>query len=121
MGVILKKIELQNIRGGVVFDLFDEELRKVLSNIEDENTTPNTERAITLKIAIRPDKLRRTAEVKVQASCTLAKLKPAESLLFFDRNESGEFSAYVDDPGPDLPGINDDPAVKPFPRVGNGG
>jgi hypothetical protein len=118
----MKKFELSNIQNGVAFDLFGEELRKVLANIEDENTVANAERSITLKIAIKPDKTRRTGEVKVQASCTLAKVKPAESLLFFDRDENGAFAAYEDDPGPELPGlIENDPAVKHFPRASNGG
>jgi hypothetical protein len=119
----VKKIELSNIQNGVVFDLFDEELRKVLANIEDENTVANTERSITLKIAIKPDKTRRGGEIKVQASCTLAKVKPAESLVYFDRDkETGIFAAYGDDPGPELPGLmENDPTVKTFPQVSNGG
>ena len=118
----MRKIELQRIQNGAVLDLFDNELRKVIANIEDENTVANQERSITIKIAIKPDKTRRTGEVKVQASCTLAKVKPAESLLFFDRDEAGEFSAYVDDPGPELPGINEKETaqIKAFPRT-NGG
>jgi hypothetical protein len=117
----VKKIELSNIQNGVVFDLFDEELRKVIANIEDENTVANSERSVIIKIAVKPDKTRRTGEVKVQASCILAKVKPAESFLFFDRDEAGNFAAYEDDPGPELPGIEEDPAVKKFPRASNGG
>lgn len=117
----MKKLELSNIQNGVVFDLFEEELRKVLANIEDENTAANAERSITVKIAIKPDKTRRTGEVKIQAYATLAKVKPAESFLFFDRNEVGEFSAFQDEPGQMLPGIENDPAIKPFPRASNGG
>ena len=33
----MRKVELQTIQNGAVFDLFNEELLKVLSNIEDEN------------------------------------------------------------------------------------
>ncbi len=118
----MKKIELSNIQSGVVFDLFDEELRKVLANIEDENTAANTERSITLKIAIKPDKTRRTGEVKVHAYSTLAKVKPAESFVFFDRDkDTGRFSAYEDDPGPQLPGIEDNPKIAQFPKASNGG
>jgi hypothetical protein len=118
----VRKIELSNIQNGVALDLFEEELRKVLENIEDENTVANAERSITLKVAIKPDKKRRTGEVKVQASCSLATVKAVESLLFFDRDGDGEFAAYEDDPGPELPGLSEnDPAVKQFPRASNGG
>ena len=119
----MKKIELQTIQNGAVLDLFDNELSKVIANIEDENTVANQERSITIKIAIKPDKTRRTGEVKVQAFATLAKVKPAESLLFFDRDKAGEFSAYEDDPGPELPGINEQEAahIKAFVKASNGG
>ena len=119
----MEKVELQTIQNGVVIDLFEEELRKVLTNTEDENTAPNQERSITIKIAIKPDKTRRTGEVKVQVSSSLAKVKPAESFLFFDRdNKTGKLAAYVDDPGPELPGLNEKteaPNVKKFPAVVN--
>ena len=117
----MKKIELQNIQNGAVLDLFEEELRKVLANIEDENTVANAERSITIKVSIKPDKTRRTGEVKSQVSSTLAKVKPAESFLFFDRDEAGKFSAYADDPGPELPGISENPKIMPFPAAANGG
>ncbi len=101
----MKRVELHTIQNGAIIDLFDEELSKVLANIEDENTVPNAERSITIKITLKPDKTRRTGEVKAQVSSTLAKVKPAESFLFFDRNDDGEFTAYTDEPGPMLPGI----------------
>jgi len=116
----MEKVELEKIQNGVVMELFDEELEKVLANIEDENTVANTERSITIKIAIKPDKTRRTAEIKTQVSSSLAKVKPAESFLFFDRDEKGKFTAYTDDPGPELPGISDKNVV-PFPKAANGG
>lgn len=101
----MQKIELQTIQNGAILELFDEEFKKVLANIEDENTAPNQERSLTIKIAIKPDKTRRTGEIKVQVSSSLAKIKPSESFLFFDKDEKGHFSAYADDPGPELPGI----------------
>jgi hypothetical protein len=101
--------------------LFNEELRKVLLNIEDENTVANQERSITIKIAIKPDKTRRAGEVKLQAFSTLAKVKPGESFVFFDRDEGGKFSVYEDDPGPELPGIYDEKKPVPFPRASSEG
>ena len=117
----MKEVELLTIQNGAILDLFDDELRKVLANIEDENTVANQERSITIKIAIKPDKTRRSAEVKTQVSSTLAKVKPAESFMFFDRDEEGHFSAYADDPGPELPGISEDPKLRSFPKTSNGG
>jgi hypothetical protein len=113
----MRKIELSNFQHGTITDLFDEELRKVLANIEDENTEAKAERSVTIKIAIKPDKTRRTGEVKVQAYSTLARVKPAESFVFFDIDDDGKLAAFEDDPGPQLPGIDD---TVPFPRA-NGG
>ena len=115
----MKKIELGKIKSGVFFDLFNEEMKKVLANIEDENTVANQERSVTILFAIKPDKTRRTGEVKIQATSKLAKIKAAESFLFFNRDEAGQFSAYVDDPGPELPGISD-LNIKSFPKANNG-
>jgi len=56
----------------------------------------------------------------VQAYSTLAKVKPAESFLFFDRDkQTGKLAAYADDQGPELPGL--DEKIKPFPAAVNGG
>jgi hypothetical protein len=115
----MKKIELQGIQSGVVIDLFNEELKRVLANIEDENTAANQERSVTIKIAIKPDKTRRTGEVKVHAYPTLAKVKPCESFVFFDTDKDGKFAAYEDSPEPELPGINEKEPV-PFPRASEG-
>ena len=117
----MNKVELQKIQNGAVLELFGEELKKVLANIEDENTAANSERSITIKVAIKPDKTRRTGEVRIQASSNLAKIKPSESFLFFDRDEDGRFSAYEDDPGPELPGISGDQKITAFPKASNGG
>jgi hypothetical protein len=110
----MKIVELANFQHGVITELFDEEIKKVLLNIADENTMANAERAITIRVAIKPDKLRRAGEVKIQVSSNLAKIKPAESFVFFDRDETGEFLAFEDEPGEDLPGIKE---PVPFPRA----
>lgn len=63
----MKKIELQSIQNGAALDLFNAELKKVLENIEDENTVAGTERSITIRLSIKPDNTRRTAALKVRA------------------------------------------------------
>jgi hypothetical protein len=112
----MKKIELLHFQSGAVIDLFDEELKKVLANIEDENTEAKAERSVTIKIAIKPDKTRHTGEIKVQAHSSLAKVKPSESFVFFDVDEDGRLAAFEDDPGPELPGIDQGEPVQ-FPRA----
>ena len=116
----MNKIDLRTFRGGAVVDMFDEEMSKVLANIEDENTEAKAKRTITITLAIRPDKTRRGASIDMQAKSALAPVRPVESLLFFDRDEEGRFSAYEDDPGPMLTGIEESENVKAFPKASGG-
>lgn len=106
----MKKVSIDKLQRGAVVEMFDEELKKVLANIDDENTRADYARSITVKFSIKPDKTRRTAETSLEVKSTLAPIKPSESFLFFDHDENGEIQAYEDEPTPDLPGIND-PAV----------
>jgi hypothetical protein len=69
---------------GAINDLFDEGWHKVLANIEDENTAANHKRSVIIEIAAKPDKTRRTREIKVQVRSTLAKINPVGSFVFFD-------------------------------------
>jgi len=46
----MQRIELQTMQNGAVIELFNEEFRKVLENIEDENTSPDRTRKVTLQI-----------------------------------------------------------------------
>jgi hypothetical protein len=111
----MKKVKLGELRGGALVDYFDEQFSRVLANIADENTAPTAKRTITLKMEIVPDKKRRTAEVRIHANAGLAPLRPAESLFFFDHDETGRFTAYEDDPSPELPGFAAG-NIKEFPK-----
>jgi hypothetical protein len=108
----MKKIELATFQSGAISDLFGMEFARVLANIHDPNTVPNKARTITIKMEIKPDKTRRNAEVKVHSSSSLAAIRPTESFMFFDRDDKGKISAYEDDPGPVLPGMEEDNVIK---------
>ena len=58
-----KKVEIDNIGGGVVKELFKRELLKVCENIDDVNTNAKDARVITLKISLKPSEDRTTADV----------------------------------------------------------
>lgn len=61
---------------------FDEELDKVLKNIQDTNTNWKDRREITLKVTVIPSSdERREAKVVIEASSKLAKPKPFVSTL----------------------------------------
>lgn len=119
----MKKFDLTTFRNGALVEMFNEEMEKVLANIEDENTEAKKERTVTLRVKIVPGKTRRDAAVYLSADSTLAKFKPVESLLFFDRDDAGRFSAYDDFPGQQLPGMEGEEAgnITAFPKTGTGG
>lgn len=93
----MKQVDLTTLKGGVVIDMFNEEMQKVLANIADENVKPDEERKITIELSIKPDKTRCTASTKILVHSKLAKVKPSEGLLYFDVNADGEHEVYEND------------------------
>ena len=104
----MKQVSLAELQNGAVVELFDDQLRKVLDNIADINTKPDQVRKIKIELAIKPDKTRKVAETKLSVSASLANIKPQESFMFFQKESgTGKISAFEDQPGPELPGINE--------------
>jgi hypothetical protein len=93
----IREVDLENLNGGAIQELFDVEWKKIVDNIADLNTKPDAAREITIKVVIRPDKLRRTAVSKVAVTSKLPAMQPHESFVFFDRKD-GDLVAYPDDP-----------------------
>ena len=91
----MKKIELHTLENGIVLDLFDSELKKVLANIDDENTTPDSKRSIIIKISIKPDEVRRFGELEIAVSSKLSHNK-VNSMLTFGRDKDGKLHACED-------------------------
>lgn len=113
----LKKVSIDNLQRGAVVDMFDEEMKKVLENIGDENKRADFTRVITIKISIKPDKERYMAETSIDVTSKLAPTKKSSSLLFFSRSANGDVQAsekYLLQT-PELPGIssNDDEGNTP--------
>lgn len=111
----MQKIELQTIQNGAIVDLFNEELKKVLANIEDINTSAGSARTITIKIAIKPDDTRRSAKIQLSVDSSLAKSSPSIGLLYLDKDEKGKLAAYEDEPGNLF-----DPKVTPINKTQGG-
>ena len=104
----MKQVSLAELQNGAVVELFDDQLRKVLDNIADINTKPDQVRKIKIELAIKPDKTRKVAETRLSCNATLASIKPCESFMFFEKESgTGKITAFEDQPGPELPGINE--------------
>ncbi len=92
-----KELSLSTLNGGALEDLFNEEFKKVLGNINDLNAEADTPREICIKIKIQPSKDRLTAETLVQVSSKLAPHKPIAGTTFF-AFENNKHKAYTQNP-----------------------
>ena len=93
----MEKVSVQTLNGGAVIDLFDVEYEKLLANVNDENTKPEATRSIKIELKVKPEKTRRVATVQISVASSLAPIKPAETVIFFD-TDKGELAAFEDDP-----------------------
>ena len=89
-----KKVNLSTLNSGAALELFEEEFRKVLVNLSDENTKADATREIKLTIKIKPSKSREVATTQVSVTSKLAPIKPHEAsiLLSFDGTEVGAYT-----------------------------
>lgn len=92
-----QEVTLTNLNGGVIFDLFEEELAKVLENIADPNTPAEQTREIKILIKFKPNEERGTAATVVLASSKLAAPKGHGSFVTFG-TDGARARAYVTDP-----------------------
>lgn len=91
-----KKLKLNTLNSGAVEELFDEELKKVLSNIHDVNIEADAVREIVIKVKIKPSKDRRSAVTSVQSYSKLAPCVPHEGSLFLAFQDNKP-EAFVND------------------------
>lgn len=75
----LREVTIQGLGGGVIPELFQDELEKVLADIDNPNKPADKIRRITLTIEFKPTENRQSAMVIVRAKSTLPETKPAMS------------------------------------------
>lgn len=97
MSIELKQMTLQELGGGIVPELFDLELGRVLRNIDDVNTEATATRSISIAITVKPSEDRESAGVTVKVSSKLAGPRPQATSVFIGRDQ-GELVAYLRDP-----------------------
>ena len=90
-------VRLDNIAGGAVAELFDEELRKILRNIGDVNTEAEAVREINIKIKIKPDEGRRLGAVAASVTSKVAPVKRVTTAFYLGRHKN-EFVAVESNP-----------------------
>lgn len=90
------EISLTTICHGAVPEIFERELRDVMANILDPNTSPEKMRKITLTFMIKPLEDRSGAAVEFSCRATLQPVKVTKSQLFLSRH-TGQLKAYAVD------------------------
>jgi hypothetical protein len=100
-----ERVSLGNICGGAAAEVFECELAKVLENIADPNTDPETARGLTLEFKFAPNVKRNKVAIAYVVKTKLATIKTEASNAFIaiDQGELGLYS--VDQNQPSLPGM----------------
>lgn len=97
-------VTLASVGNGAALELFEYELRKVIANIGDVNTSPKKKRSITIKLDIQPSDTREIGYYNIEVSSKLAPVKPVESTMYFGKDRTtGQVVAVQHNPSqPDL-------------------
>ena len=91
-----KEANLITINGGAAAELFAEEFRKVLLNVNDLCVPADTEREIKLTFKIRPTKDRSMASILIEAKSKLAGVEPHSGQVFIG-HEGNKLRALTSD------------------------
>lgn len=82
-------VDLNDFANGALAARFNEELSKVLENIQDPNTKAKTARKITLTLSLQADEDRELAMVDIQAKSSLVHRNGVSTKMIIDRDERG--------------------------------
>jgi hypothetical protein len=94
-------VSLTNLNQGAAIEMFDAELKKVVENIADLNTTAKVKREITLKVVFVPNDERTQGLVGITVASKLAGHRGTSTTVWFGK-KSGERLAVETDPSPGL-------------------
>lgn len=103
-------VTLASLGNGAVLELFDHELKKVIGNIADVNTSPTAKREINIKIIVKPDDDRDVGTTQIEVTSKLASTKPVKSTMYFGKKD-GKLVAV--ESNPKQPSIFDGPNTGP--------
>ncbi len=114
------KVTITNLGKGVVPELFERELAKVMKNIANPDTKATAKRKITLEIAFTPYEDRSGVKVSVIGKSTLASAQAVDGRLFLAMKD-GKLQAYPHDInqarlfGEDVAPEGQEPQLKVYP------
>lgn len=91
------ELNIGNICGGAVPEVFERELREILANISDPNTPANAKRSIVFEFKFEPSSSREVAEVTFLCKSKLAPVTSVTGNIFLSRR-TGKVRAFANDP-----------------------
>lgn len=94
---VRETMNIGNICGGAIPEVFDKTLDSILRNISDINTTAEQPREIVIKIKFKPAENRELGEVSFKCEAKLAGVKAAKG-NFFIAKRGGDIRGYARDP-----------------------
>lgn len=80
-------VTLDTLGAGAAMERFDIELNKVLENIADPNTKPDSVREVRMVIKIKPSKDRKTGAMQLATTSKLAPYEAVESNVWFGKKD----------------------------------
>ena len=92
-------LNIAEIGGGAIPELFSHEMKRVLANIADVNCDPRKERNITIKISFLPSQDRVGLGIGIAVSSKLVSTNGAKASAFLGHDENHQLMAYTVDPG----------------------
>jgi hypothetical protein len=96
----MRKVDITNIGGkGVLQELLDAAMLKASANIKDVNTPAQEVREIVIKIKLKPNADRKSADMSLACATKFPGFSAVKSSIYFGNASPGEpVSAYADDP-----------------------
>lgn len=90
-------LNIGNVCGGAVPELFEHEMQKMLKNVADLNTDPEAKRSITLEFTFKPAPDRKSAVVKLLCKAKHAGVNAVAGSVFMSTAQ-GSVQAFTEDP-----------------------
>lgn len=92
-------VTLEDVNNGAVGELFQEEFKKLLKNLADENTSWKTQRGITINLKVKLNSEERTsATTMVEVTTKTAPPKPNEAIVYLDTDGRDVFALTRQEP-----------------------
>lgn len=93
-----EEVKIETICKGIIPEMFEKQLEKILKNINDINTNPTDVRSIVFNISFKPSADRRHIDTTVTSDIKTSNKHGAKTMLFISREKGGKMRAYENNP-----------------------